>query len=334
MAAIHDTLFRQWVMLRAIPREPQTVSTPQILERLKSEGYEVSDRTVARDLDSLSAVFGYTCEERGRAKHWFWPSGSRVLDIPGMEATAAMAWMMSRDFLGKSLPPGAIEHLQPYFARAEEVLGSHRGRRQSKWQSVFRVARRGPVLSPPTVSSDIFRGVSEALLEGHQICVQYRSREKQEDKEYTLHPIALVLRHQVYYLVATAWDYKNPIHFALHRMESVVVQRERSRTPAKFNLDDYVETSFQYPASPQSLSLRLRVNAAVASHLAERPLGKDQKTQPLEDGWVRVRVTAQDSSELRWWIMGFGAQIVVEGPAALRREFAETARELAAHYAI
>ncbi len=333
MSAIHDTLFRQWLMIRSIPREPRTISTQGIFDRLRSEGFAVTDRTVARDLDSLSAVFGYTCEERGRAKHWFWPGHARVLDIPGMEPTAAMAWMMSRDYLDKSLPAGAIEHIQPYFARAKEVLESQRGQRQNKWKSIFRVARRGPVLEPPAVSAKIYEGVSESLLEGHQLKIRYRARESAKSKEHLLHPLALVLRHQIYYLVATAWDYNDPVHYALHRMDRAEIIDEPARPLADFDLDRYVETSFQYASSPDSLNLRLRVRPSVASHLAERPLGREQSIHVIDDNWHSVSVSVLDSAELRWWILGFGDQIVVDGPDKLREEFAETARSLAKLYA-
>lgn len=333
MPAIHDTLYRQWLMIRSIPREPRTISTQEIFERLRAEGFPVTDRTVARDLDSLSAVFGYTCEEKGRAKYWFWPVHSRVLDIPGMEPTAAMAWMMSRDFLGKSLPPGAVEHLQPYFTRAEEVLESHRGQRQRKWKSVFRVARRGPVLNPPALSGSVYQAVSEALLDGYQLGARYRPRDSKSTRNYVLQPIALVLRHQIYYLVATVGDYTDPVHFALHRMESAEVIPTAARQLNGFDLDAYVETSFQYPASPSSLKLRLRVRPAVASHLAERPLGKDQTLSAPDEDWIQVQVEVSDSSELRWWILGFGDQIVVDAPKSLRSEFARIAATLHSQYA-
>ncbi|MGJ8670598.1 MAG: helix-turn-helix transcriptional regulator [Oceanococcus sp.] len=334
MPAIHDTLFRQWLMIRTIPREPRTISTQGIFDRLRSEGYVVTDRTVARDLDSLSTVFGYTCEEHGRAKHWFWPSHTRVLDIPGMEPTAAMAWMMSHDYLGKSLPAGAIEHLQPYFSRAKEVLESQRGRRQSKWKSIFRVARRGPILDPPAMSGKIYEGICEVLLESRQLKIRYRSRDSAKSKEHVLHPLALVLRHQIYYLVATAWDYTSPVHYALHRMEHAEILNESAKSLPGFDLDSYVETSFQYPASPSKLALRLKVQSAVASHLAERPLGKDQSLKALKDGWHAVKVTVLDSSELRWWILGFGDQIIVEAPKSLRLEFKSTVSRLAGEYGV
>lgn len=308
-------------------------STQEIFDRLTDEGFSVTDRTVARDLDSLSTDFGYTCEERGRAKYWYWPPHSRVMDIPGMEPTAAMAWMMSRDYLGKSLPAGAVEHLRPYFSRAQELLESQRGRRQSRWKSIFRVARRGPILDPPALSAMVYSAICEALLEKRQLKVRYRSRDSTKSRDHVLHPLALVLRQQIYYLVATAWDYTDPVHYALHRVESAECLTDAAKTIPNFDLDEYVETSFQYPASPGHLALRLRVQPAVAAHLTERPLGKDQSIKAGDDSWHTVEVTVQDSAEIRWWILGFGDQIVVDAPAALRAEFVSTAQSMAALYA-
>lgn len=331
--AIHDTLYRQWQMLRLIPRYPNMASTQSIHQRLKDSGYATTDRTVARDLDGLSSIFGYSCEEDGRAKLWFWPLGMRMMDIPGMEPNAALAWLMSRGYLEKALPPAAIQHLQPYFERAQEILSSTRGLKQGRWTRLFRVSRRGPLLSAPTVDEAVFETTCQALVEQCCIHATYQGRGARAPKDLLLHPQALVFRHGIYYLVAIAEHYDTPVHFALHRFVSAeLVSTKRKQAPG-MDIDAYVATSFRYPNSPHQLKLKMRVTADVAAHLEERQLSADQAlTYSKDDTWVWVTASVDDTAELRWWLLGFGDQVIVERPSGLRSELKSTIEHMAAHY--
>jgi predicted DNA-binding transcriptional regulator YafY len=54
-----DSLFRQWHMLRLVPRYPQKVTAQALRQTLLGEGFEVTERTVQRDLIELSTVFPF-----------------------------------------------------------------------------------------------------------------------------------------------------------------------------------------------------------------------------------------------------------------------------------
>lgn len=47
---------------------------------------------------------------------------------------------------------------------------------------------------------------------------------------------------------------------------------------------------------------------------------------------VELRATVQDTQELRWWLLGFGANVRVLGPDALVRELGDVAGRMAAAY--
>jgi predicted DNA-binding transcriptional regulator YafY len=54
----------------------------------------------------------------------------------------------------------------------------------------------------------------------------------------------------------------------------------------------------------------------------------------MEDGRVEVQVTIADSWELRWWLLGRGAQIEVLAPAELRAEMVDSIRAAAQRYGL
>jgi Predicted transcriptional regulator len=52
----------------------------------------------------------------------------------------------------------------------------------------------------------------------------------------------------------------------------------------------------------------------------------------LNDGKLRLKAKVQDTSQLRWWLLGFGGQVEVIKPVALREEFKKTAQKLVKVY--
>jgi len=69
-----------------------------------------------------------------------------------------------------------------------------------------------------------------------------------------------------------------------------------------------------------------------ANYLEERPLHKDQQLTACDDGSYLLESTAIDTNELRWWLLGFGANIEVLEPDYLRDEFRKIADAMANTY--
>ena len=59
-----DALFRQWHMLRLMPRYPQKVTVQHVRRALEQEGFEITDRSIQRDLNELSEIFPLLCDNR------------------------------------------------------------------------------------------------------------------------------------------------------------------------------------------------------------------------------------------------------------------------------
>ena len=64
--SIDKTLYRQWTMLRLIPRHPRKISATDLTERLNELGYAINKRTVERDLKMFEELFGLVVDDRSR----------------------------------------------------------------------------------------------------------------------------------------------------------------------------------------------------------------------------------------------------------------------------
>jgi predicted DNA-binding transcriptional regulator YafY len=334
MKPASDTILRQWFLLRFIPREPNAIGTAELTRKLRDEGYRMDVRTIQRDLEKLCTLFPLTCSTQGKANRWFWPKEAQVMDLPGMDPPTALAFRLAEEHLLPLLPRTTLKYLEPHFRRARALLEPTAQSSLGLWpDKVYRVGR-GPHLPPPPIAPEVHDAVCQALLHGKQLTLRYRAKEAQETKTYPVHPLGLVFREGLVYLVCTVKDYTDPRHLPLHRMLSAKVQDEMARRPAKFDLRAYVEEQAElaYPVTRERVRLRALFEAQAAFHLSERPLAKDQQLKPQPDGRVLLTATVQETLELRWWLLGFGEKVEVLEPASLRKEFAAVAQRMAAAY--
>ena len=330
------TLQRRMLLLGMIPRYPRQRSAPELLERLAHRGLDVTLRTIERDLENLSLFLPLARDERTRPYGWYWTTDAPLQDVPALDPETALTLCVLDEHAASLLPPVARSRLAPLLKRAEEVLaaaGEHSGLRL--WPERVRVLSSAPPLIPPPIPDGVFETVQQALLERRCLDIDYRSRSKEALSRYRVHPLALVLREPMTYLVATVGAYTDPRHLALNRFESATISSEAVREPPDgFDLNTFVAGgSFDYPEEGE-IRLELRVDAALAYHLQEARLSDDQELVVEDDGRVRVTATVQQTARLRWWILGLGTAVEVLGPHSLGAVIAAQVAVLALRYGV
>jgi predicted DNA-binding transcriptional regulator YafY len=314
-----STLLRQWTMLRMIPRHPRRITVAEIREKLADQGYHTTDRTIQRDLQSLSGeLFALTADERSRPHGWYWAKDMGVLDIPGMEPQTALAFKLARQFLEPLMAPATLHALEPYFQQAGKVLDTTPGSVRT-WPDKVRTVTRGQSLIPPEVDRDVLAVVYDALFEDRQFQARYRRRYDGEMRDYTVNPLGLVFRDGVIYLICSLFEYDDIRQLALHRMSEAEPLEAAVRRPPGFHLDTYLAEGGLDFRVGDKVRVCMELTAASAYHLEETPLAADQTLEPADtEGWVRLCATVPDTAQLRWWILGLGSQVRVLEPETLR----------------
>jgi predicted DNA-binding transcriptional regulator YafY len=189
------------------------------------------------------------------------------------------------------------------------------------WLSKVRVVPPTQPLLPPSIDQDIQAAIYQALLENRQINAVYLPFSSDAPKDFVLHPLGLIMRGAISYLVACAWNYDDVRLYAIHRFHSVAILDDEIQRPDNFSLDKALATGladFASQGTPQRLVLRC--SEELAAYLAETPLSLDQEMDPIADGWIRVYATVNDTWQLRWWLLGQGAAVEVCSPEGIRDE--------------
>jgi len=328
MGEKHDTLFRTLAMLQIIPKEPRYKATSTIHAALDEKGFQISLRTVQRDLSSMSSHLPLICHEGDGEHRWSLSSSFNDSKL-GLDTPTALTLVLAHEYLSGLLPQIAVDQISSQFKAAQQYLNALPSNHYSGWANRVKAIPNGKTLIPAQIKEGIWEAVSEAALEEYAIEVTYLSRKHNEPKSYTLHPQAIVVRHSVSYLLATVKDYDDLLQFALHRIQTVERSDKQYRPLTGFDLTEYIEQGgFSYRQSSGPVVLKARVKAEIAWLLSETPLSEDQELKPEGEGWFQLTATVTDDQETLWWIQGYGSAIDVQEPQKWREHIHQQAREV------
>jgi predicted DNA-binding transcriptional regulator YafY len=298
-------------------------------EALASE-FEVSVRTIYRDIDELSAAGVPVYAERGRTGGFQLLDGyrTRLTGFTPAEAEALLlagAGGAARDLgLGGELAAAELKllaSLPPDAGASAQRVAARFHLDPLNW---YRRAE------PP----DLLPAIASALWNDRRVQVRYESWK--EVVERTLCPLGLVLKAGVWYLVALAGGQART--YRVSKIQELSVAQESFARPRGFDLARYWrDWARDFEArllreraivrlSPVGLRLLRDVSEAAweAAEASKRPC--------RPDGWIRAEIPIESVEHAARQILRLGADALVIEPPALRERIAANVRALADLY--
>lgn len=335
MATNQLSLLRQWNMLRLVPRAPARISVTDLCERLRDVDFPVTSRTVQRDLNELAGVFPLVVDDRNRPFGWSWQRDASSFDLPGLSIPEALTLTLVEQHLRNHLPPSTIDALQQHFQSAARALSSIDGSAMSKaWLNKVRGVTPQQPLLPPVISEECQRTIYLGLMKDMQLKLHYKKRDADVAIVYDIvHPLAIVQRGALIYLVCMFAEYDDVRTLALHRVQQAELGYVAARAKPGFDLDAYIASGQFGFRTGDPITLRATFSRVAGEHLYETALSEDQTLVLGAGGCIELRATVASTRSLVWWLLGFGDGVTVHEPAELRAEIRETATRMVAAYA-
>lgn len=305
----------------------------RVSAEILAEEFEVSARTIYRDIDHLSAAGVPVYAERGRNGGFALAEGYRTR-LTGMTQSEAeaLAFAGLPDAAGEL---GVGDALAAGQLKLFAALSADAGASAKKVAEKFHLDtidwfRRA---APP----DALPAVAAALWREKKIRVRYESWKGVSER--TLSPFGLVLKAGQWYLVA-ADDAKDGARtFRVGAIETVsVLESNAARPPKKFRLaDHWRESSRAFEASLDKGTAVLRVTEAglnglwrIGAHVGEAA----EKTQKKDEkrGWLRVEIPIESIELAARELRRLGPEVEALAPEDLRAQLKRDALKVAALY--
>lgn len=328
-----ETISRQWELMKLLPTTGAGITAKDLADRLGDAGFKVSKRQVERDLQDLEMSFPIDCNAAGTPYGWRWAKNASI-DLPGISVAEALSIKLIEETLTPLLPLSVQATFLPRFKQARKKLAALSSKNShAQWVDKVCAVPAYQTLVPPQVDHKVLNEVHEALLRERQLEIRYLSMGSEERKKMTLHPLGLISRGSVQYLVATAFNFDDPRLYALHRMSSAKALEEEITKPELFSLAEYIDRGTTQFLSTDSEPIRLRATVApwLARILSETPLSDDQ-IMTAHDSRTVVTATVVDTWQLRWWILSQGTGMRIDSPKSLAKDIGKELKAAAEAY--
>ena len=332
-----DTLTRQWELLKILPATGSGKTVRQLTDELNALGFRVEVRQMERNLKQLKDSMPIECNDTGKPHGWRWIKGAphriAMLSLP-----EALSWQLVADTIQPLLPVSLLAALEPHFCEAHKKLTTlAKSNTTAQWTQKIRVVQPSLPLIPPIIPPNVLEQVQQALLSNQQLKVSYRKAGATEAQDKILHPLALVQRGTVSYLVATASSpdtpsFNKPLLFVLHRIEHAVILDTPIQTPKDFNIDEYIAKGGLHFGRGELIELEIHVDKWLRDILKETPLALNQQVLPLIDKQYLIKASIVNTPQLQWWILAQGNAITVLQPESLRNTIKDTLEKTIQRY--
>lgn len=270
---------------------------------------EISERTARRDLEALAMAGIPVYSQAGRGGGWSLLGGART-DLSGLTAAEARTLFLVAGPSAAATPPvkAALRKLvralpEPFRAEAEAAAAAV-VLDPASWD-------RGDV-PPPAFLEELQR----AVVQGQQVRLAYADRERRET-ERVVHPLGLVAKASVWYLVAgTEAGLRT---FRVSRVRAVTPTGDPVERPEGFDLAatwEEIKTSLDAGRTP--LVVRFRVDGHAVPWVRGAFGARVTVGEPDRDG--------RTEAELRTWsvdaatseLAAFGEHVEVLDPPEVR----------------
>jgi predicted DNA-binding transcriptional regulator YafY len=306
----------------------------QMRGRLSAEAlareFEVSIRTIYRDVDQLSASGVPIYAERGRNGGFALLDGyrTRLTGFTGPEAEALLLAGLGDAAGDLGLGPALADAQLKLLASLPPDSGASAQRVAARFHldPVHWYRRAEPVALLPALAA--------AVWGERRIRVRYESWKDIVTRE--LDPLGLVLKGGLWYLVAAAKTDQRT--YRVSNIRDLAVLEEPFTRPKRFNLAcywaawarDFEARLMQERALVRLSPIGLKILRDLSPAAAEAAEAAHRATTPK--GWIEAEIPVESIGHAVRQLLRLGAEIEVLAPAELRAELAQEARNIVEIY--
>ena len=286
------------------------MSSRELAERL-----EISERTAHRDMEALSESGVPVFALRGAQGGWELAKGWRT-KVPGLDEAELRALLMAQpSALGDPKLAAAAERA---FGKLMAALPSGLRDHAASIRAQVHIDPTGWRSASENIS--LLPVVQDAIARSVKLSFEY-TRNDGETAPRTVEPLGVVCKQTVWYLVARAPAGMRT--YRLSRMTQAVALAIGFRRPAKFDLAAHwkkatAELGEKWGCYSTTLALSPEAARSLRRWCKLVLAQKTQAEETLPADWEVFDVDFDGMAEARFVVMGYGLQVRVLAPEALR----------------
>ncbi len=289
--------------------------------------FGTSRRTIFRDLKELQSI-GVPCHYDPRMggyaidREYFLPPADldlrEALGLLLMASTVGsqmqMPFKRSALLAALKIENNLPERIREYCSAAlRKISGGPDGRAASRQNARF---------------DRIFALLYQAIARKCRVEICYDSLFEDGYVNAELCPYHLLYKNGIWHVLGLSSLDGNVRTFELGRIKEIKATQKCFPGDAHFNVSDYLGRAWSVAPEGHIYDVRLRFLPKAARAVAEVKWHSTQKVVFGDDGSAIVEFRVDGLSEITWWILGYGDQVQVLAPRALRARVLDVAKNM------
>jgi predicted DNA-binding transcriptional regulator YafY len=274
---------------------------------------DVDPRTIRRDIEQMR-LMGAEIEYDHQKKGYYYVNPNVV--FPGMilKGNEVLYFQVAEKILKQyeNTPyyqqvKGAVDKIQSFVS--EEITSE-------KFANYFDFQQ-----SPAApIDQAYYLKLEDAIHREVEVIIRYYSMHRDKTSERQVAPYHILNQSGSWYLIGYCHTRKEIRTFSLNRIQEISLTDDYFERPPDFDLQKYLAKSFRIIREGHSCVIQLKFSAYQARWIREKQWHPTQKLTPLADGSLLLELEVAGLSEVKRWILQYGAEVEVLAPQELREE--------------
>ena len=166
-----------------------------------------------------------------------------------------------------------------------------------------------------------------------RICrIRYQPAGGQPEQDLVYRPYQLHHWRDAWYTIGLSEDHGEERMLKLVRIRRLVPDDRTFERPAGYTSSRYLGEAWSLVPGSDRIRVRLRFSPLVAQNVQEVRWHPSQEAFLRPDGRLDVHFMVSGTSEILWWVLGYGDEVEVLDPPQLRMRVVDTARRMLERY--
>jgi predicted DNA-binding transcriptional regulator YafY len=310
--------------------ERDNISLKDIKRRLREDlGLSVSDRTIKRDIRTLREDLGFKILYSRKKDGYYFEKKPEFI-FPKLTEGEFFTLIITANLINQFKNTPLEKDFESLQKKLEAILTDKVIISSEKLRMALSIPFN--FIKPRVDIKDTFEKIFKAINQKNRILIKYHTIYSDEIKERKVDPYHIYNYEGIWYFCGFC-HLRNEIRdFALDRVESVRILRERFDMPKDFDFYEYLKSAFRIYKG-NTTKVKIKFDSYQAKWIKERIWHETQKIEEFDDGSIIYEIIANEE-EIRRWVIGYGSHAEVLEPQSLRDSIKEELKKMIQIYKV
>jgi len=290
--------------------------------------YEVSGRTITRDIEYMRDSLGAPIEYDKAKKGFFYTETNFFLPAIDIKESDFFAICITEKALKQYENTPLYDKLSSVFGKLKEYLPDSI-RINTTWiDTKYTFMHESFTHIDPVV----WETISNSLRLKKQLNISHRKADSAEAQSRVVEPYHIVNYRGEWYLIAMCRKRNEVVRFGMSRIKEASMLKTSYEIPENFNFHTFIGPSFGIMTEDREHNVKIKFGPKLAPYITERHWHNDQIITEKKDGSVILSFNTNSLFEVKRWILSWGAGAEALSPKELVEFIKADVREMSGVY--